>query len=56
MTEQERALITDLIGRITQADAPAPPGANPWSAPPSAAADPGADPGGWDTSGGDTLV
>ena len=45
MTEQERALITDLVSRITAADAPAPPGANPWSAPPPPAApiDPEAD-------------
>ena len=44
MTEQERALITDLVSRITAADAPAPPGANPWSAPQAAAPiDPEAD-------------
>jgi hypothetical protein len=44
MTEQERALITDLVTRITAADAPAPPGINPWSAPPAAAPiDPEAD-------------
>ena len=44
MTEQERALITDLVSRITAADAPAPPGVNPWSAPQAAAPiDPEAD-------------